>query len=165
MAQQENKETKPEEEKLERLKVKVSQLESLVASREEELASKDRQIAELEQAIAQKDSRITDLEQSLAAAVGRQQELEEGLSQTVNGYRAAVAGANPEIPEELISGETTEAIDESLASAKKLVSRVKQGLEAEAMQSRFPGGAPVRTALDTSALSPKEKIKYAIGGA
>lgn len=162
---QEKKDTESQEEKLERLEVKVSRLESLVASREEELASRDGQIAELEQAVSQKDSRITELEQSAAEAAGRQQELEESLSLTVSGYRTAVAGANPEIPEELIIGDTIETIDESLASAKKLVSQVRQGLEAEAMQSRFPGGAPVRTAPDTSSLSAREKIKYAIGGA
>ena len=162
MAQNEKKES--EEEKPERLKVKVSRLENLVADREQALAERDGQINALEQAVSQKDSRIAELEQSAAAAADRQQKLEESLRQVAAVYRSAVISANPEIPEELICGETAEAIGESLAGARKLVSRVRQGLEAGAMQSRFPGGAPVRTAPDTSALSAREKIKYAIGG-
>ena len=48
--------------------------------------------------------------------------------------------------------------------AKALVSRVKQGVEAEVSLAKVPAGAPERTLPDLSALSPREKIQYAIGG-
>ena len=165
MADEEKKEPDPAEEKISRLKVKVNELESLVASREKELATRDGQISGLKQAIADNGSQIASLKQSLAESDGRQQKLADSLAQAITSYRSLVVSANPEVPEELVNGDTIESIDESLVRAKNLVSQVRQGLEAEAMQSRFPGGAPVRTPPDFSALSPKEKIQYAIGGA
>ncbi len=165
MANTENKEKEPGEDKLERLKVKVSQLESLVADREADITQRDGRIRGLEQDITERDNRIASLEQSLTESEERQKQLEENLSLAVTSYRQTVISANPDIPEELIKGESLEAVEQSLASARKLVDKVKQGLEAEAMQNRFPGGAPARTAPDLSALSAKEKIQYAIGGA
>lgn len=165
MADEEKKEPEPTEERLGRLKVKVYELESLVASKEKELASRDRQISKLEQTSADKDGQITSLNQALAESEEQGKHLADSLAQAIAGYRSAVISANPEVPEKLINGDTIEAIDESLAKARKLVSQVRQGLEAEAMQSRFPSGAPVRTPPDLSALSPKDKIKYAVGGA
>ena len=165
MAEEEKKEPETTEEKLGRLKVKAYELESLVASKEKEIAAKDRQISKLEQAITDKDGQIDSLKQTLAESEEQNKQLTDSLTQAIASYRTAVVNANPEVPEELISGGTIDAIDESLTKAKKLVSQVRQGLEAEAMQNRFPGGAPVRTPPDLSALSPKDKIKYAVGGA
>jgi hypothetical protein len=73
-----------------------------------------------------------------------------------------VVAANPEIPEELISGDGIEAVNQSLEEAKSLISRVKQGLEAEVQASRVPTGAPERTSPDLSTLSPREKIQYGV---
>jgi len=157
LADKEKKEPNTMEEELNRLKAKVSQLEELVAQ-------KNRQFSKLEQAIADKDSQINNLKQSLAEADEQQKHLSDSLAQSIASYKALVISANPEVPEELVSGDTIEAIDQSQARAKKLVSKVRQGLEAEAMQTRFPSGAPVRTAPDLSSLSPKEKIQYAMGG-
>lgn len=164
MADEEKKEPDTTEEETDRLKVKVNQLESMVASKDKELASRDGQISGLEQAIADKDSQIASLKQSLTEADEQTKKLIDSLAQAVDSYRSVVISANPDIPEELINGDTIEAVDQSLARAKKLVSRIRQGLEAEAMQTRFPSGAPVRTPPDLSALSAKEKIQYAIGG-
>lgn len=164
MADEEKKESEPTEERLGRLKVKVYELESLVASKEKGIASRDRQISKLEQAITDKDSQVTSLKQALVESEEQGKHLAENLTQAIAGYRSAVISANPEAPEELISGDTIEAIGASLVKAKKLVSQVRRGLEAEAMQTRFPSGAPVRTLPDLSALSPKDKIKYAVGG-
>jgi chromosome segregation ATPase len=145
------------EEELNRLKAKVSRLEELVAQ-------KNQQVSRLEQAIADKDSQINNLKQSLAESDEQRKHLSDSLAQAIDSYKALVISANPEVPAELISGDTIKAIDESLVKAKDLVSKVRQGLEAEAMQARFPSGAPVRTPPDLSALSPKEKIQYAMGG-
>jgi len=58
LADKENKETEPEEDKLERLKVKATRLESLVADREAEIASRDGRISGLEKDVTQKDEQI-----------------------------------------------------------------------------------------------------------
>jgi uncharacterized protein (DUF3084 family) len=157
LADKEKKEPNTMEEELNRLKAKVSQLEELVAQ-------KNQQVSRLEQAIADKDSQIANLKQSLAESDEQRKHLSDSLAQAIDSYKALVISANPEVPAELISGDTIKAIDESLVKAKDLVSKVRQGLEAEAMQARFPSGAPVRTPPDLSALSPKEKIQYAMGG-
>jgi uncharacterized protein (DUF3084 family) len=157
LADKEKKEPNTMEEELNRLKAKVSRLEELVAQ-------KNQQVSRLEQAIADKDSQIANLKQSLAESDEQRKHLSDSLAQAIDSYKALVISANPEVPAELISGDTIKAIDESLVKAKDLVSKVRQGLEAEAMQARFPSGAPVRTPPDLSALSPKEKIQYAMGG-
>jgi uncharacterized coiled-coil protein SlyX len=131
-------------------------LEALLAQKDMELAAKDSRIAELEQAVADRDSQIAALNQSLA-------ELESRLSQAVASYKALVVKSNPAVPEELIAGDSIEEIDHSLANAQVLIERVRQELEVEIAAAKIPAGAPLRAPLDFSALSPKEKIQYAIG--
>jgi septal ring factor EnvC (AmiA/AmiB activator) len=164
VADEEKKEPEPGEEKLNRLKTKVSELGERLAQREKELASRDRQILKLEQAMADKEGEIASLKQSLAASQEQQKRLADSLAQAVSSYKALAISAHPRLPEELITGESIEAVTDSLARARALVSKVRQALEAEAMQARFPAGAPARSSPDLSALSPKEKIQYAIGG-
>jgi uncharacterized coiled-coil protein SlyX len=150
-----NQDQNPAEE-LEVATTRIAELEQLIAGKERELGAKDSRITELEQAVADRDSQIAALNQSLA-------ELESRLSQAVEAYRALVVKANPAVPEELISGDSIEEIDKSLANARVLVDRVRQELEVEIAAAKIPAGAPLRTPLDFSALSPKEKIQYAIG--
>jgi len=88
----------------------------------------------------------------------------ESLKQAVTSYKALVIQSNPDVPEELITGDSIEAIADSLAAARELVTKIKKGMEAEISLVRVPVGAPERTAPDLSALSPREKIQYAIGG-
>ena len=91
-------------------------------------------------------------------------QLNGNLSQAVSSYRALVVKSNPWVLEELITGDTVEAINQSLENANTLISKVRQGLEEEVSRARVPAGAPQRTPLDLSALSPREKIQYAMGG-
>jgi len=128
----------------------ITELEDLVAQKDEELTKANARITELEQAVAGSDEKLTTIKNSLAEAVA--------------GYKAMVVEANPEVLEELITSDTIESINESLKKAKTLVSRVRQGLETEISGAKIPAGAPPRTPPDLSALSPREKIQYAIGG-
>ena len=86
------------------------------------------------------------------------------MAEAVASYKAMVTRSNTDVPEELISGDSIESINESLTNAKNLINKVRQGLEAEITSSKVPAGAPQRTPPDLSALSPREKIQYAIGG-
>ena len=70
--------------------------------------------------------------------------------------------APPEVPEELIQGEMPEDLEASLASARKVVEKIARQLEERVSSERVPVGAPVRRGPDISALSPKEKILYAL---
>lgn len=129
-----------------------------------ELESKDVTIAELEQALAGKDSEIVTLKEAIVGSDQKMTEINNTLAQAVASYKALVVEANPGVLAELITGDTIETVNESLENARALVDRVKQGMEAEASRTKVPAGAPQRTPLDLSGLSPREKIQYAIGG-
>jgi uncharacterized coiled-coil protein SlyX len=120
-------------------------------------------IDELEKTTTEKDFKINGLEQKLAESSRQQKETDNRLAAAVHSYRTLIMGNNAEIPAELITGNSIEEIDKSLANAKALVTRIRQGLENETAATRIPSGAPVRTEADISGLSPIEKIKYAIG--
>ena len=143
---------------------RVAELEGLIAKKDEGLAAKDSRISELEQAIADRDNQIAVLKQSLAELDQRLTELDNSRAQAVSSYRALVVESNPGMPEELITGDSIEAIDRSVKDAQTLIDKVRKELEAEIAGARVPAGAPQRTPLDLSALSPREKIQYAIGG-
>ena len=129
---------------------RITELEGMLAQKDEELTKANARITELEQAVAESDEKLTTINNSLTEAVAT--------------YKAIVVQVNPEVPEELVAGNSIESINDSLKQAKTLVSRVKQGLEAEISAAKIPAGAPQRTPPDLSALSPREKIQYAIGG-
>jgi len=142
---------------------RVEELEGLVAEKDEGLAAKDLRISELERVIADRDNEIAALKQSVTELEQKLTELENSRAQAVSSYRALVVEANPGMPEELIAGDSIEAIDKSVADAQTLVDKVRKELEAEIAGARVPAGAPQRTPVDLSALSPREKIQYAIG--
>ena len=151
--------------------------ESVAAEKEAELGQSNTRIVELEQAVAGKEAEIASLKQEVASReaeiaslqqTGQEMEkrlaaLNDSLSAAVASYKGVVVRANPEVVGELISGESIAAIDESLAKAKELVGKVRQGVEKEISLTRVPAGAPERTSPDLSALSPREKIQYAMG--
>ena len=143
---------------------RLAELESLVAQKDEELAQASARVSELEKAVAGKEEEAATLRQSQAELEEKLSASSRSLADAVTSYRAAVVETNPEVMEELINGDTIEAINESLEKAKRLIGRVRQGLEAEISRSGVPAGAPERKAPDLSALSPSDKILYALGG-
>jgi chromosome segregation ATPase len=138
----------------------ANELESFRSS----FGAKENAITELEQAVAN----ITAERDTLASTDAERQraitDLTDSYTQAVAAYKSAVAQANPSVPGELIAGDTIETVNQSLESAQTLVSQVRQSLEADIASSKVPAGAPARTAPDLSSLSPREKIKYALGG-
>ena len=85
------------------------------------------------------------------------------LADAVKCYRELVIAANPELPAELIGGETVAILNESLTKAKGLVGRVWQVIEAESAKTRVPAGSPGRITADINTLSAREKIARGIG--
>lgn len=153
----------PPEDELSELTARLAALEATIAGQEKELEARQKRNSELEQTLAERESDIEGLKQSMVESSQREKQLTESLGKAAAVYRTLVLNANPQVPEELVSGDSIEAIDESLARANNLVSKVKQGLEAEAISARVPAGAPPRTPPDFSGLTPREKIQYAIG--
>ncbi len=129
-----------------------------------ELETKGAAITELEQIIVTKDN---ELEQVIAVSRSSEQSEEaakQSLANAVSAYKAVVVQANPHITEELITGNTIDELNQSVEKAKTLIAQVRTSIEAEIASGKVPAGAPARTPPDLSALSPREKIQYAIGG-
>lgn len=106
------------------------------------------QTAEIEALRANYESEVTALKERLALAVAK--------------YRAQLLSAAPEVPEEMVAGDSVEAVDAAFGAARDLVERVRRKLEAQTAQVRIPAGAPARGAADLSGLSPREKIAHAL---
>ena len=85
------------------------------------------------------------------------QKLQSDLSEAVARYREGILQQNPEIPEDLVTGSSIAEIDASLEKARAVVESVKQHLE-----EKVPAGAPARSGVNVSALSPRQKIEYGV---
>ena len=129
-----------------------------------ELKTASEKIAGLEKTLAEKDGEIDAAKRLLDKAGKDSAGFMEQLQRAVAAYKELAAQANSGPVAEMIKGNTIEEIKESVASAKALVEKVKQDIAAENSQIRVPAGAPQRTTLDLSTLSPREKIKYGMEG-
>jgi chromosome segregation ATPase len=143
---------------------RTSELERLVAEKDEELRLANARISELEQMVASLEGEVATLGQSSLESEQRLAEASSALSQAVASYKALVVETNPAVPPELVTGDTIEAINNSLKAAEELVNKVRGELEAEIKMVKIPAGAPQRVPVDLSALSSREKIQYGIGG-
>ena len=128
------------------------------------LEARDITITELEKAIAVKDGEIIALKQAIDELDKKLADISVALAEAVASYKALVLKANPGVLAELITGDTVDEVNQALENAQSLIARVRQEMEAEASRTKVPAGAPQRAPLDLSALSPREKIQYAIGG-
>ena len=107
-------------------------------------------------------ARVAQLEQGIASRNGDLTAIKQSFSGAVTKYRAAVLASAPGIPQEMVKGESLDEIDASLELARGIVIKVRQQLEVEAEANKVPAGAPPRMPQDLSALSPAEKIAYAL---
>jgi len=120
----------------------------------------------LEGRIAELQGELAQLQQSMAIreeeVEGEVAALKEKLSGAADKYRALILAGAPEVPDELVKGETPDEVEASFAAAREMVDKVRRQLEAKAQAERVPAGAPARTPPDLGALSPSEKIAYAL---
>lgn len=142
----------------------ADRLETLLAQKDEELARANARIAELDEIVLGRDGEIASLKQSFTELEEKLAVTNDSLSKAVASYKSMVIRTNPDIVEELISGDTIELVNESSEKARSLIGKVRQGLETEIASGRVPAGAPERRSPDLSTLSPREKIQYGIGG-
>lgn len=133
------------------------------------LADGQRQLDGLNRTLEQRDARIAELEAAvggLERAAGEREQQAEGmraqLSQAVEAYRASLLEAEPGLPDDLIAGATIEELQASRDRARQIVERVRGRLEEQALMERTPSGAPARSDVDVSALSPEEKIRLGL---
>jgi chromosome segregation ATPase len=99
----------------------------------------------------------------LAAAQQETQELHARLQAAAGKYREVLLAAAPELPEEMVAGDSIEELEASAERARQTVRQVRDRLESQAQVGRVPTGSPPRGAPDFSALSPIEKIRFGLG--
>jgi hypothetical protein len=77
-------------------------------------------------------------------------------------YREALLTAEPELPPDLVQGETLEELEDSLAAARGAVARIRDRLQADDDEAPsgggFPVGAPARGGASRGVLTSAEKI-------
>jgi chromosome segregation ATPase len=123
---------------------------------EGELASERQRIDEL-------DGQLAGAQTGLAAAQQETQELHARLQVAAGKYREVLLAATPELPEEMVAGDSIEEVEAAAERARQTVRQVRDRMESQAQVGRVPAGSPPRGAPDFSALSPIEKIRLGLG--
>lgn len=119
-------------------------------------------LAEARSALQERDASLAEVRGIMAQRDVELQTLRHQLASATAHYRQALLAAAPEIPEELVAGNTPEEVEASLSRARQMVERIRSRIEAQIAEQRVPTGAPIRSAPDISSLSAQEKIAYAL---
>ncbi|GBD14548.1 hypothetical protein HRbin25_00426 [bacterium HR25] len=147
---------------LEGLQAQAADAEARAAHHRQEAARAQERLREVEGALAETQALLAQREGELAAARSEVEALRARLREAAQRYREARLAASPEVPQELVSGETLEEIDRQFEQAQRIVSSLRQRLEEEAQARRFPVGSPPRRPPDLSGLSSLEKIRQGL---
>ncbi len=95
------------------------------------------------------------LREAISQAEARSQE-------ALQRYREAALQREPQLPADLVTGDTVSELDAAIERARQTVAQVRQHLEQQAQALRVPAGAPARGSPDASELSAGEKIRLGL---
>jgi chromosome segregation ATPase len=124
----------------------------------EQLADREARAEELVEGIA---SLRHELEAARLEAETARDAVEEATRRMVERYRSALLQATPEVPAELVHGDTMEDVDQSIVRAREVVARVREQVQTEPA-ARIPAGSPGRGMTDVETLSAAEKIRLGV---
>ena len=124
----------------------------------EELADR---AARSEEVAAEMESLRAGLETARAEAAQARASAVEEAQRLTERYRGALLQMLPEIPPDLIRGESVEELDRAAAAAREMMERAREQAQTESA-SRIPTGSPLRAVPDLHSLSPAEKIRAGI---
>ncbi len=140
-----------------------------VSELKEQLTDALAQVESLQSAVADAEARAATeadqragLAQELEATRSESEQLSARLRDAALRYREARLEAAPHIPSELVTGEEMEEIDEQLAAAEQVASRMREEMEKGRQSRSVPAGAPVRRSPDYSQLPAGEKIRLGL---
>jgi chromosome segregation ATPase len=149
---------------IERLQGRLADAEARAAGHEGELSEARRQLtvatatlAEREEALRAQTAAAEDLRAVVEAAAARARD-------DAACYRALVLAHEPDLPADLVTGDSIASLEQSLHQARQTVAQVRQHIEKQAHARRVPAGAPVRSSPDLSGLTPAEKIRLGMSG-
>lgn len=144
---------------IDRLQGRLAEAEARASARDAEVIEMKRQLTAANGALADKESAAETYAAEAAAMRSRLEEAAARSRSDAQRYRDLVLAHEPDLPADLVSGDSIDALEQSLQQARQTVAQVRQHLEQQAQSLRVPSGAPVRSAPDTSDLSPAEKIR------
>ena len=128
------------------------------------LAAAQASLTEAQATLTEKDGTIAALQTQLGevqsgfdAQAGLMAKFQEDTAAATGKYLEAVRSLNAAIPADVITGDTIEAIDASVAQAQAIADAVRQTLADEAKKGKVPAGAPTRV-INLDGLTAKEKI-------
>jgi chromosome segregation ATPase len=157
-----NEELAALQEELDAARAEVDRLQEMLADREARAVHAESQLSELRGELSQARAEAEARDAELAGLREREQSLAAQAQDAAQRYRALALQHAPELPEELVTGDSVDAIDEALQQARETVSKVRGHLESQAQAGRVPVGAPARSGPDPSALSTDEKIRLGL---
>jgi len=146
----ENQDKAPTAEDIAAMKAQLEEEQKAKTTLEEAMAEKDAKLAELETA-------LSEAKQGSEASTAELASVKEARDQAVSKYLGMAKASNPQVPEDMISGETIAEIDTSVEKGKGLVASVKKTLESETAAAKVPAGAPTRGET-TEGMSNKDMI-------
>lgn len=155
------------QEALTEARTEIERLQVIAADREARAVELQAALTAAQQAIEQQGVEIEGLRAQVESLRTERVALQEAVAAAqeqaqvaVAKYREAVLTTSPELPADLVKGDTVTEIEASLAQARQVVTRVREHLEAQQGQrtAYIPVGAPSRLGPDLSGLSPQEKI-------
>ena len=117
--------------------------------------------AELEALAAAEGDMHAALEEALAETQRALDEQREATRAAVARYLDALLAAEPDLPPDLVAGDTLEDLDASVRAGRQAVAQIRERLASEvrAEASRgFPVGAPARGPRSNRGMSSAEKI-------
>jgi peptidoglycan hydrolase CwlO-like protein len=134
---------------------RAAHLEETLAQLREEQSQLSASLGEAQAQVAARDEELAGLRQEAEA-------LQVSLKAAASKYRDVLLAGRPDVPPDLVSGETVEEVDQQLEAALRMVAQLRSHLESQAQALRVPTGVPARRDPDLSALSPGEKIAYGL---
>ena len=137
---------------IERLQSQLAEAEAREGTRVAEAGELRRQLAEREESLATQGVELEDLRAAIV-------ESRTAAREAVQRVRHSILEREPDLPHDLVSGDTVADLDAAVANARQTVAQVRQHLEQQAQSVRVPAGAPVRGTQDVSAMTAGEKIR------
>jgi chromosome segregation ATPase len=137
------------------LEARLAAAESKASGHETEAAELRDRLDAVQREVEERDGVIATQSETIATAIER-------ARQDATRYREVALAREPDLPADLVHGDTVDAIEEALGAARQTVAQVRQHLEQQAQAIRVPTGAPVRAAPDLSGLSSAEKIRLGL---
>lgn len=147
---------------VERLQTQLAELTARQLQHDDEVQALRDQLqasrAEVDTARSEAQSQaeaLGQLRESMAAAEAQGRE-------AVQRYREVVLEREPQLPADLVAGDSIGELDMAVDRARQTVAQVRQHLEQQAQALRVPAGAPARGSPDLSELSSAEKIRLGL---